>query len=108
MDTVVCDRSVLDNYAYLVYTEGENKEFYEKVLNHLKTYDILFVTSIDDNKMESDGFRSTNPEFRQGVQNIIFSKIEELPGFFKENGIKVVDIGSFEDIKNELDKNSEE
>ena len=106
-DFLVCDRSVFDTYAYLYKVlNNDHKELFSYVLEHLKTYDVLFLTEIDESvDLKEDGFRSTDPQFRRDVDRIINNKLEVLKPYFDAHNIKVVKISSFEDIKKFIDSN---
>ena len=45
-EVVVCDRSVLDNYAYLVFAAGRQRWLEPLVNRWMKTYDLLFKVPI--------------------------------------------------------------
>ncbi len=106
-DFLVCDRSVFDDYAYLYYAlKADHKEIYSDVLDHMKTYDVLFLTkSKEDSKAEDDGFRSTSDEFRIEIERIIYNKLEVMKPFFDMSNIKIIKVDSFEDIKKFVDEN---
>ncbi|MBR9675923.1 AAA family ATPase [Candidatus Woesearchaeota archaeon] len=92
-DYLICDRSVLDNYAYLSYLiNGEDEEFYSRVLEHLKSYDYLVFKRIVSNRIKDDGFRSLNKEFRDKIEEILVEKISSLQNFFKDNNVEVVSL----------------
>ncbi len=98
---LVCDRSVLDCYAYLFnLLKTDHKELYSDVLDQLKTYDVLFLTKIKDDKIEADGFRSTDQQFRIDIERIMNNKIEVMMPFFNMSNVKIIKINSFDDIKN--------
>jgi len=68
---VICDRSVLDNYVYLVLAAGRQAALEQLVDHWMETYDVLVVVPITDEPL-ADGIRTTDPEF----QRVIESKVE--------------------------------
>ena len=89
---LLCDRSVLDNYAYFVRAFGRDSFLDNLVREHVKTYaQIIYVPLLKTSVIEPDGFRSTNSEFQKAiddevqrllsafdVRHIRFSTVEEL------------------------------
>jgi hypothetical protein len=67
---VVCDRSVLDNYAYLVNRVGRQPEFDAVVQAWMKTYTALFKVPVIQ-PPSFDGQRALSPTFQQEVDVII-------------------------------------
>lgn len=65
---VVCDRSVLDNYVYLLLAAGRHEVLGPLVDAWLSTYDLLVHVPIVD-PLRSDGIRSPDPTFRQAVED---------------------------------------
>lgn len=90
---VVCDRSILDSYAYGIYSFGDN-DLLKKLVEHwIGTYDILFRVPIRHN-LVPDGFRSVNANFQKDVDLILLDLLNkhnvpfiELP---QENQIQFV------------------
>lgn len=64
---VVCDRSVLDNYTYLLLAAGRHEILGPLVDAWLTSYDLLVHVPIVD-RLRSDGIRSPDPTFRQAVE----------------------------------------
>jgi len=63
---VLCDRSVLDNYVYLLLAAGPRAGLDELVARWTATYDLLVhVPVIDD--PSPDGVRSHDPAFQRAV-----------------------------------------
>lgn len=69
-EAVLCDRSVLDNYCYLVHAAG-SKPALEKLLDHwLPTYDLLVhVPIVTDPTF--DGIRAVDPTFQQQIELLL-------------------------------------
>jgi nicotinamide riboside kinase len=75
-DAVVCDRSVLDNYAYLVFAAGRRR-WLEPLLNRwMKTYDLLFKVPIQG-KASADGVRDTDEFFIRSIDSLVDELLEE-------------------------------
>jgi deoxyadenosine/deoxycytidine kinase len=73
-EAVICDRSVVDNYAYLVHRVGERPEF-ESTLEHwVRTYDGLFWVPVHD-VPSFDGTRDTSVEFQREIDEILASLV---------------------------------
>ena len=72
-DVLVCDRSVLDNFAYYVRRYGSKGEQAEALGSYcwswMKTYDLLVRLPIAQ-ALAADGFRSTNQEFQREIDLI--------------------------------------
>ncbi|MFW5746044.1 MAG: ATP-binding protein [Nanoarchaeota archaeon] len=103
-DIVLCDRSVLDNYCYLynIYG-GDHPEHFSRVCNHLSTYDVLFLTTVDPQKMpQSDGFRDTDRDFQMRIQTILHRKLEDLEVFLTEQGLQVIPVSSAEQMHDHI------
>jgi len=69
-DIVICDRSVLDNYAYLVNQAGRLPAYDALVTEWVKTYDGLFKVPIID-APTFDGQRDVSRTFQRDIDGII-------------------------------------
>jgi nicotinamide riboside kinase len=97
---IVCDRSVLDNYMYLFRRLlNDHSELHSTMIEHLSTYDYLFLTRICEEKIPEDGFRSTNSMFREDIEVALLEKVNELKPMFAKNNVKFHSITSFDEIK---------
>lgn len=76
-DVVVSDRSVLDNYAYLVHQAGRRPEYDALVGEWMDSYEGLFKVPIVE-APSFDGTRDTSVTFQNEVDAII----DELLGVF--------------------------
>lgn len=76
-EVVLCDRSVLDNYAYLVHRVGRRPEYEELVRTWMRTYDGLFKVPIVQ-APSFDGTRDTSETFQEGVDRTIDELLEAL------------------------------
>lgn len=69
-DVLVCDRSVLDNFAYYVRRYGSEGEEAEALATFcrswMRTYDLLVRLPIAQ-ALAPDGFRSTDQEFQRDI-----------------------------------------
>ena len=64
---VICDRSVLDNYCYLVNKFGRQEHLERWISWWMESYSLLvFVPPVAD-AIPPDGFRSENVEFQQRI-----------------------------------------
>jgi thymidylate kinase len=70
-DIVVCDRSVLDNYAYLALQAGRDPILEAFVYKWTSTYDMLIHVPLLEGELQPDGFRDTTREFAERVDEII-------------------------------------
>ncbi len=69
-EVVVCDRSVLDNYAYLVARVGRQAELDPLVGAWVRGYDALFKVPVL-NAPRFDGTRAVSPDFQLEIDAII-------------------------------------
>lgn len=69
-EIVVCDRSALDNYAYLVNRMGRREELEPMLLAWMKTYRLLIKVPIWQRPHE-DGVRDTAESFQRGIDATI-------------------------------------
>jgi len=75
-DVVICDRSVLDNYAYLVYA-GDKVRAIERFVDYwLDTYDVLFKVPIIGHP-SADGVRDTDEFFMHSIDELVDRLLEE-------------------------------
>jgi thymidylate kinase len=72
-EAVICDRSVLDNYAYLVSSLGVREELEPLVADWLTTYDALFKVPI----LQAPRFDGTR-DLSEGFQAEIDAQIDSL------------------------------
>ncbi len=77
---VLCDRSVLDNYVYLLLS-GSSQSGLEALVDWwLATYDLLVYVPIVD-EPRPDGMRAIDPSFQRAVDERLLRELEgrELP-----------------------------
>ncbi len=75
-DVVVCDRSVLDNYAYMTFACGRQKPIERFVDYWMKTYDLLFKVPISGSAA-ADGVRDTDEFFMRSIDQLVDSLLAE-------------------------------
>jgi hypothetical protein len=72
-DVLVCDRAVLDNFAYYVRRYGERGDEAEALGGYcrswMNTYDLLLRLPITQ-PLAPDGFRSTDVDFQHGIDRL--------------------------------------
>ena len=75
-DVVVCDRSVLDNYAYLVFAAGRQRWLEPLVNRWMKSYDLLFKVPISGGAA-ADGVRDTDEFFMRQIDRLVDELVAE-------------------------------
>ncbi|MEM9454724.1 MAG: AAA family ATPase [Myxococcota bacterium] len=65
---VVCDRSALDNYVYLLLAAGRQRALEAMVDAWMATYDLLVLVPIVE-APSADGMRATDPAFQHAVED---------------------------------------
>src|SRR6185436_16393496 len=72
-DILVCDRAVLDNYAYYIRRYGDSGQEAEALGSYcrawMNTYDLLVRLPITQ-QLAPDGFRSTDAVFQQEIDRL--------------------------------------
>ena len=76
-EVVVCDRSALDNYAYLVHQVGRRPEYDALIREWMGSYQALFKVPIL-HPPSYDGTRDTSGTFQLEVDRLIDQLLEEL------------------------------
>lgn len=76
---VVCDRSVLDNYCYLVNKFGRQPQLEQWLLWWMETYDLLVGIGPIAEPIIRDGFRSEDCEFQRRIDELLKQTLEEAP-----------------------------
>lgn len=75
-DLVICDRSVLDNYVYLLLAAQDHHELEALVDSWTSTYDLLVKVPIV-RELQADGLRSTDPNFQRAVEQRLHQEIDK-------------------------------
>jgi len=71
---VICDRSVLDNYVYLLVAAGSQPAVEPLVDSWMKTYDLLLHVPIVD-EPTPDGIRATDPAFQRAIDDRLLDEL---------------------------------
>jgi nicotinamide riboside kinase len=76
---VLCDRSILDNYVYLLLAEGRQPELEPMIRHWLATYDLLVHVPVAPGApVLDDGVRSTDATFQAAVERRLVAELREL------------------------------
>jgi nicotinamide riboside kinase len=76
-EVVVCDRSALDNYAYMVLACGRQRPFERFVAHWMKSYDLLFKVPILGTA-SADGIRDTDEFFMRSIDRLVDTLLLEM------------------------------
>lgn len=68
---VICDRSVLDNYCYLVNKFGRQEQLEPWLAWWMKTYDLLAGIPPFAEPIQPDGFRSEDRAFQRRIDELL-------------------------------------
>ena len=68
---VICDRSVLDNYCYLVNKFGRQRDLEPWLARWIETYSLIVSVPPTSDAVLSDGFRSENVDFRWRIHYLV-------------------------------------
>ena len=74
--TVICDRSALDNYAYLVQAEGVHPVLDQLVTYWMETYDYLFKVPVGF-VLQRDGVRDMDSVFQLEIDRLVSDMLNE-------------------------------
>jgi len=74
---VVCDRSALDNYAYMALACGRQKAIERFVAHWMKTYDLLFKVPMSG-AASADGVRDTDEFFMRSIDALVDTLLAEM------------------------------
>jgi thymidylate kinase len=74
---VVCDRSVLDNYAYMLLACGRQPAYERFVAHWMKTYELLFKVPISG-APSADGVRDTDEFFMRSIDGLVDRLLAEM------------------------------
>jgi nicotinamide riboside kinase len=76
---VICDRSALDNYCYLVNKFGRQPQLEQWLAWWMDTYSLLVAVPPMADGITADGFRSENVEFQQRIHDLLEQMLHEEP-----------------------------
>ena len=95
-EVIVCDRAVLDNYAYMVHAGGRRPEIEPFIRHWMDTYTLLVKVPIITAPL-FDGTRDTSVDFQVGVDTLIDELLNEfemprveLPGDSRDGWVRMV------------------
>ena len=71
---VICDRSALDNYVYLLIAAGPQQTLNTLVDRWMDSYDLLFHVPIVS-APSADGVRATDPTFQRAVDERLLTEL---------------------------------
>ena len=74
---VVCDRSVLDNYCYLVNKFGRQPQLEAWLAWWMQTYDLLADVPLLAQEIQPDGFRSEDRAFQRRIHELLNELLDE-------------------------------
>ncbi len=83
-EVVICDRSVLDNFVYLLLSTGPQPTFKTLVDSWIDTYDLLVQVPIVTDP-RADGLRSTDPTFQNAVDQRLTREVQS-------RGLEILDL----------------
>jgi nicotinamide riboside kinase len=75
-DVVVCDRSVLDNYAYMMLACGRQRAVERFMAYWMKSYDLLFKVPVSGETL-ADGVRDTDEFFIRSIDQLVDTLLAE-------------------------------
>lgn len=74
---VVCDRSVLDNYCYLVNKFGRQPQLEVWLAWWMQTYDLLAGVPLSEAEIQPDGFRSEDRVFQRRIHELLKELLDD-------------------------------
>ncbi len=73
---VICDRSILDNYVYLLLAAGPQGHLERIVDSWMATYDLLVSVPVVE-QPSADGVRATDPTFQRAVEERLGKELDQ-------------------------------
>lgn len=101
-DIVICDRTVIDIYAYYRYNHDKNDMFESVIEEWADTYDLIVYYPPNDAYLKDDGVRSVDKRYRDKIDNIMLDILDEYDYIEYNNTYGV--IKNILDEKNDLHK----
>jgi len=86
---IICDRSVLDNYVYLLLAAGPQGPLEPLVDHWMNTYDLLLHVPIIE-APSADGIRALDPAFQRAIDKRLLTELKrrELPVEYLDAGAR--------------------
>lgn len=75
---LITDRTLLDVFCYGIRVDGMFESLKPFIKEYMKTYDIIFYLTANDEYLINDGTRSTDKEFRDVIEQKMLKYIDEL------------------------------
>ena len=76
---MICDRTLMDNFAYALYCDEEFfKPMTPWIKNYMQSYTTIFYLEPNDAYLIEDGTRDTDIGFRNKIDKIVNDLIDEL------------------------------
>ena len=95
-DVIVCDRAVVDNYAYMVHATGRRPEIEPFIRHWMATYTMLVKVPVLA-PPSFDGTRDTSVDFQADIDRLIDELLDEfelprleLPGETRDGWVEMV------------------
>jgi len=95
-DAIVCDRAVVDNYAYMVHATGRRPEIEPFIRHWMDSYSLLVKVPVLA-PPSFDGTRDTSVEFQADIDRLIDELLDEfqlprlkLPGGTRDGWMEMV------------------
>jgi nicotinamide riboside kinase len=74
---VVCDRAVVDNYAYMIHAAGEQPTAARLVREWIESYDLLLRVPAGHGPAQADGVRDVDSDFQTAIDRRILLLLAE-------------------------------
>lgn len=85
---VICDRSVLDNYCYLINKFGRQPQLESWLEWWMGTYDLIIGVPPLSGGIAPDGFRSEDRDFQQRIDDLLRELLGKAPFVSLRNGVQ--------------------
>jgi nicotinamide riboside kinase len=82
-ENIITDRTLIDVMAFTALAKTFSYNFNDLCYDLLQEYDYIFYISPDGVDIEDNGVRTTDPEYRESVDNEIKKIIKEKEGYIK-------------------------
>lgn len=75
-EVIICDRSVLDNYAYLRRAFGPQERLEAFLVEWMRSYDEVVFVPVSEGRLAADGVRSTDERFQAEIDAAVRALLE--------------------------------